>query len=145
MAEIQGRVIEQAKRNAISRHLHAKNDKEKIAAWKSDLNRILQVFNVRSIISVWLLPTPRSQMELAINTHVAVSKIHNGVVNMHDIVSGLEHNVTSAHVMVSDIHRTIVGGQEGSDGASPSVSDTRTLPIAEWSLTVVQTQTRSET
>jgi len=28
------------------------NDKEKIATWKSDLNRILQVFNVRSIASL---------------------------------------------------------------------------------------------
>jgi len=123
VGEIQERVIKQAKRNVISRHLHAQNDKEKIAAWKSDLNRILQVFNVRSIISVWLLLTRRSQTELAINTHA--------------IVSGLAHNVTSAHVMVSDIHRTVVGGREGTDGTSPPVSDTRTLPITEWPLTVV--------
>jgi len=45
-------VTKQSKRNAIFRHLHAKNDKEKIAAWRLDLNRILHVFNVRSIIFV---------------------------------------------------------------------------------------------
>jgi len=115
----------------ISRHLHAKNDKEKIAAWKSDLNRILQVFNVRSIISAWLSLTPHPQTELTINTNITVSEIRHDVVNTHAIVSGLEHNVTSAHAMVSDIHRTIMGGQEGSDGASPSVSDTRALPTTE--------------
>ena len=128
MGEIQGSAIKQARRNVISRHLHAKNDKEKIAVWKSDLNRILQVFNVRSIISVWLSLTPRSQTELTINTHMAVSEIHDGVVNTHAIVSGLEHKV-------SDIHRTIMGDQEGSGVASPSVSDTHTFPITEWPLT----------
>ena len=50
MAEIQGNVSKQDKRNVISRHFHAKNDKERIAAWKLDLNRILHVFNVRSIV-----------------------------------------------------------------------------------------------
>jgi len=46
------KVIEQSKRSAVYRYFHAKNDKEQIAAWRSDLNRILQVFNVRSIILI---------------------------------------------------------------------------------------------
>ena len=50
--EIQRRIIKQSKRNVISRHLHARIDKDKIAAWRMDLVRILQVFNVRSIVSV---------------------------------------------------------------------------------------------
>ena len=49
VAEIQKKIIKEGKRNVISRHLHAKNDKDKIAAWRLDLNRILHVFNVRSI------------------------------------------------------------------------------------------------
>ena len=110
MAEIQRSVIKQGKRNVISQHLHAKNDKEKIAAWSSDLVRILQVFNVRSIISVRILPTWHYQTELAINTHVAVF---------------------DTRIMVSEIHRTVVKGQEGSDGKSLSVSGTRTLSIPE--------------
>jgi len=36
-------------RNAVSRLLHAKNDKETIGAWRLDLIRILQVFNVRLV------------------------------------------------------------------------------------------------
>ena len=55
VAEIQRRVIKQSKRNSVSRLFHAKNDKEKVAAWKSDLNRILHVFNVRSGTSAWSL------------------------------------------------------------------------------------------
>ena len=53
LAEIQKKVIEKGKRNPVSRLLHAKNDKETIAAWKSDLNKILLVFNVRSVVVVW--------------------------------------------------------------------------------------------
>ena len=49
VAEIQRRVIKQSRRNVVSRLFHAKNDKETIAAWKSDLNRILHVFNVCSV------------------------------------------------------------------------------------------------
>ena len=44
-------VLKQGKRKGISRYIHAKNDKDKIAGWKSDLVRILHVFNVRSIVS----------------------------------------------------------------------------------------------
>ena len=51
IAEIQNKVIEQSGRNATSRLFHARNDKEIIAAWKSELNRILVVFNVCSVRS----------------------------------------------------------------------------------------------
>jgi hypothetical protein len=50
VAEIQAKIIKQSERNAVSRLLHAKNDRETIAGWKSELNRILHVFNVRSVI-----------------------------------------------------------------------------------------------
>ena len=116
VAAIQRRVIKQSKRNVISRHLQAKNDKDKIAAWRSDLNRILHVFNVRSIASVGQLLTRRSQTELLVNTHVAVSEIYQGVANTHAVVSGLEHSVR-------DIHRTIVGGQGGNGNNESLVSD----------------------
>ena len=48
VAEIQGNVVKQGKRNAVSRLLHSKHGKGAFAAWKQDLNRILHVFNVRS-------------------------------------------------------------------------------------------------
>ena len=108
MAEIQRRIVEQGKRGTISRHFHAKNDKDRIATWRSDLNRILHVFNVRPIVSARSSLTIRFQTELTINTHVTVSDTRD---------------------MVSDIHRTIVNGQGGSGGANRSVSDTGTLSI----------------
>ena len=103
MASIQRGVIKQGKRNGFSRHLHSKNDKDKIAAWRLDLNRIVHVFNVCTTTSIrpWLTLYP--QTELAMNTHVTVS---------------------NTHTMVSDIHRTIVQGQEGSESKKPSVSET---------------------
>ena len=110
MAEIQIKVTEQGKRNAISRHFHARNDKENIAAWKLDLNRILHVFNVRSIISVRQPLILYSQTELVINTHITVSK---------------------THAIVSEIHRTVVKGQESNNSSNPLVSDARTLSATE--------------
>jgi len=47
--EIEGNITKQGKRNGISRYLHAKSDKEKIAARKLDLDKMLEVFNVRSV------------------------------------------------------------------------------------------------
>jgi len=51
VAEIQKRVIKRSKRNVVSRLFHAKNDKEAIAGWKSELNKILVIFNVCSVPS----------------------------------------------------------------------------------------------
>ena len=45
---MRNKIIKQGKRNAISRFLYAKVDKDQIAAWKQDLLRILHIFNVRS-------------------------------------------------------------------------------------------------
>jgi len=50
VAEIERNIIKQGKRSVISRPLRAKNNKEKIAAWKLDLEKIIQVFNVRSVV-----------------------------------------------------------------------------------------------
>ena len=82
-------------RNPISRFFHAKSDKDTIAAWRADLDRILHVFEVRS--TVCSLPTlliVHLQTELALHTHIAVS---------------------STHGLVSDIHCAVVKAQEGTD------------------------------
>ena len=51
VAEIQGDVIKRSGRHGVSRFLHSRDDKDAIAGWKSDLNRILHVFNVCSVCS----------------------------------------------------------------------------------------------
>ena len=58
VAAIREKVIQQGKRNTASRLLLAKDDKAKIAAWRLDLMRILQVFNVSSVSSVRRSLTP---------------------------------------------------------------------------------------
>ena len=116
MTEIEGNVTKQSKRNRFFRLIHAKTDKDKIAAWRAELNRILQIFNVRPATSLLASLTIRSQTELAIDTNVAVSNTNNIVSETHNIVS--------------DIHRTIVKQQEGSDGPNPPVSNRYTLFVA---------------
>ena len=95
MARIQENVIEKGGRNVLSRLAHAKNDKETIATWKLDLNRILHVFNVSFVIPAWPSPTVHSQTELVINTHN----------------------------MVSDMRRDALKAQEGNNNQHGSVSD----------------------
>jgi len=52
VAEIQKNVVKRGKRSGVSRMFHAKSDKETIATWRLDLNRILHVFNVCAVASV---------------------------------------------------------------------------------------------
>ena len=50
LGEIQKGIIKKGTRNPVSRFFHAKNDKDTIAGWKSDLTKILLVFNVSSVV-----------------------------------------------------------------------------------------------
>jgi len=50
--DIQRNIFKRNKRNLISRRYHAKDDKEAIATWSLDFNRIRRVFDVRSITPV---------------------------------------------------------------------------------------------
>ena len=49
LSGIQRKVVKQSKRNAMYQFILAKGAKEKIAAWKQDLVRVLHIFNVCSI------------------------------------------------------------------------------------------------
>ena len=97
MAEIQKKVIKQSQRGVGSRLLHAKNDKEKIAAWNTDLNRILQIFNVCLLLYMFnYFSLFHLQTELAVTNHVVVSEIHRNMLkglevanNQHQSVSNL--------------------------------------------------------
>ena len=103
MAEIRGKVIKHSKRNVVYRHLLAKSDKDKIVAWRADLEKIIRNFNVRSIVTIRRLLTLDSQTALAINTNV----------------------------IVSNINRILVEGQGGNSSRDPMVSDARSLYTAE--------------
>ena len=46
--EIQRNIIERNKRNVFSRRYHGKDDKEAIATWRLDFNRIRRIIDVRS-------------------------------------------------------------------------------------------------
>ena len=53
VAAIQKNAVKKGKRNMASRLIHKKSEKEAIAAWKQDLLRILQIFDVRSADHAW--------------------------------------------------------------------------------------------
>ena len=94
MTAIQRGIVKQGKRNVIYRRLYAKNDKEKIAAWRSDLNSIFLAAHVRPIInSVGLWLTLHSQVEFSkvSNTQAMVMEMHHNMLRSDD-----------PHLLVSD-------------------------------------------
>ena len=104
LAEIQRKVVKQGKRHGFSRFVLAKSDKDKIAAWRQDLLRVLNVFNVRLITFVRHSPSQQPfQAELVIDIHE----------------------------MVADMHRNVLTGQEGASSQNNSVSTTCYPPTTE--------------
>ena len=89
VAEVQRKVIKQGGRNAVSRFFHARDDKEMIAAWKYELNRILHVFNVCPVHSYLAVANcPPLQTELAMTTHTIVADVHQNVLKIREATDG---------------------------------------------------------
>lgn len=97
MAAIQ-KIVKQAKRDAASPLFRKKNDKDKITAWRQDLAKVLQVFNVCSISSVWRSLTVFFQTELAINTHTMVADIHRNVLRSQEDAHSQYHSVSTPRI-----------------------------------------------
>jgi hypothetical protein len=118
VAEIQRNVVRLGKRNAICRFVRAKSDKRRIAAWRLDLNGILQVFQVRSgVASKWITLTSCFQIELAMHTHPAVSDA--------------PHDVSNTTTITSEIHRNALKNPEDVDDINQAASVFRTMTVTE--------------
>ena len=109
MEEIQRKVTKQSRRNAVSRLVHARNDKDTITAWKLDLGRILQVFSVRSVIvcTWWPLIAP-FQTELIISVHVTVTDMRRDVLNIQGEISGQVRPVSANRIQPIDSRRVLI-------------------------------------
>jgi hypothetical protein len=104
VVKIQGKVVKQGKRNALHRFVLSKTDKDKIADWRQDFMRILQVFNVGAIGSVGHSYTNSAaplQTELAVDTNLTV---------------------TDTNTMVAGMYRNMVTEREGASGKNNLVS-----------------------
>ena len=163
VTEIQGQIIKRGKRNAISRRYHRKDDKEAIATWRLDLDRILHVFDVRSVTSVRWLLISRVQTRLVGNPHSTVSDTRHDIANVHTTVSDTHHDtpdtdnivpdvrhdvsnsrpvvskvrsdVANPHTTASDIYRDKLKGREGVGGQSQAVSVAHDPTVIKQSLT----------
>jgi len=143
---IQENIIKRGRRNVICRLYYAKDDKKAIATWGLDLNEVLRVFNVRSVISVWPLLIVRFQNELrmatlatgsdarqdAANKHAVVSDTHCDVTNVETIASDVQSYGPNTHTAASDIHRTKLKSRGGADGQNRAVSTTGTLSPSKY-------------
>jgi hypothetical protein len=107
VAEIQRKVIKQSGRNAVSRLLHAKNDKETIAGWKLELNRILHVFSVRLFVFVWASLIVLFQTQLILNIHVNVSDIRNDMSKIREGIGGRVQPVSMSRIQSVEYRRVL--------------------------------------
>ena len=135
--------IEPDKRNFISRIFNAKKDKDTVAAWRSELDRIVHVFEVRSALhSLPALLIVHLQTELAIHTHLAVSDVREDVGDIRGGVVDIREDVANTRELVSDIHRTMLKGQEGVDNRNNMVGNHGIGFVIEKFLQLLQTQAR---
>ena len=160
MDEIQRNIINRGKLNPVFRRYHAKDEKEAIATWRLDLDRILHLFNVCSVTCVLPLLTCRFQAELVIstyptrsdirhdvtnahatgscayhdipNTEGIVPNIRSGVLNTQPIVSNVQSDVANAHATAFGAHGDKLKSREDTHG---QVSIVHTPIITEWPLT----------
>ena len=109
--EIQRNIIKRGKRNPISRRYHAKGEKEAIATWRLDLDRILHLFNVCSITCILPLLTCRFQAELVISTYPTRSDIRHDVTNAHATGSGAYHDIPNTESTVPNIRSDVSNTQ----------------------------------
>ena len=146
IAEIQRHITKRGKRSVFFRSFYT-DDEETIPAWKSNLDKIRHVFNVRSFIRAQCLLTFRFQTEFATNMGVNVPEIRHGASNIH-VVSVAHHDVAHHRQIVSEVRGDVASGrtaapsvlfdkmghQEHANDKSRAVSTTITSPAAERSL-----------
>ena len=97
-------MIKQSGRHAVSRFVHGKADKGTIAAWKSDLDRVLRVFNVRLDIITWISLIVPFQTKLAMDTNITVADIHRG---MSKMIDGQVRSESVGHIQPIDSTRIL--------------------------------------
>jgi hypothetical protein len=68
-------------------------DKDKIAGWRSSLDRTLQVFNVSIVLASASILTPSSQTELALSTNVIVDQTHDQVAEVNSRVQDIQRGI----------------------------------------------------
>ena len=149
MGKIQRNIVKRGERNVISRHFHRKDDNEAIATWKLDLDRILHLFDVRSVTSLRSLLTFRFQTELEINTDVTDPDVRHDAANTHttasevrqtlpdatNVVPDVHYGVSNTHAVVSNIDHNTLKNRGDTDSQNPRVGTSYTVPVTEQLLT----------
>lgn len=147
VAEIQEKIAKRGGQGLLSRFGHAKNDKEAIASWRSDLNAIINILNVGSVVPAWPPLNVYFQTELAVNTRANGSGVRRDVVDTREVVPTIRDNAMSTQPIirdvqngiintrapVSDAYRNMARSQEGTRSHRYSVNSTVYQPVTECS------------
>lgn len=102
VADIEREIVDWSKRKATDERDF---DKQTIAAWRLDLKKFLQVFEVRPMTFICPLLTSRFQTELTIETCAIAPDISHGVSNPSAITSNIQCKVLTSRKDVDDHNR----------------------------------------
>ena len=150
MSDIERNIIKRCKRNVLSRQFRARDDEKAIAAWKLELDKIRQVFEVRSFTCTWRLLTSSLQTELAAvtdttlsdihreasatntntpdpqkgapETRATASDIHHGVTNPHPTLPNIQKGLSEGRIATVSMHHHTLKDQQGRDSKNRAVS-----------------------
>ena len=143
MSDIERNIIKRGQRNVLSRLFRARDDEKAIAAWKLGLDKIRQVFEVRSFTCTWRLLTSSLQTELAAATDTTLSDIHReasatntntpdsqegtpeagatkvrpGALNTRATGSDIRHGVANPHPTLPNIQKGLSEGRTATANA----------------------------
>jgi hypothetical protein len=143
VAEIQRNLVKWSKRNAVSRRFRAGRDNETIAGWRSGLEKMLQVLNVRSAARVVTVANSALQKALATTTDAAIPAIRHDATNTHTIVSGVQNDVVNTPAIFSDSHRNALKSPGDTCGRNLTVGIILTLSVAGQPLKINRSHARS--
>ena len=96
MDEITQKAAVKGKRNAALRYILSEEDKAMIAGWKQDLNATLNLFNVRSLGSIWHSLTTTFQAQVSTNNNSMLTKMFREMFSDDQGIANDPHQSVSA-------------------------------------------------
>ena len=130
---IQKYVVRRGKRTIVPQLFRAKDDKKSVTAWRSDLDEIRRVFEVRSFtpFGQWPISSFHFQAEPSTSTSIGIPDVGDGPSNIHVTVSEVRNEPVDPRTTASNVDRDTPTNDREENDRFRAVRNARNLPVAE--------------